>query len=490
MRLKFIFLIFIVLSIFSACKKDNSFNFNKAFFLEKSEFTPLNKPFPYKFNQSYKVISGIFIKPLNITINNQNSTYFNINIWTFIAILLISFTLASLFFNWLLKKKILEKTKKIQLALLNSEKTSKIKTNFIQNISHEIRTPMNGILGYSELLKKEQISVPELNLYVNTIIESGKDLVHIIDNMLELSALQTDESTIHNELINLAEVIENIVSTFKTKAGKKKIELIFNNNEPEKNILIDKLRLIKILKNIIDNAIKFTHSGVVSVSYKLINSRLEISIADTGIGIKKKDRELIFDSFAKLEKQTEQKLGGIGLGLTVAKKNALILGGEITFTSEVKKGSTFNTTLPVLISKTNILFNSTPTASVKKRHIYKILIAEDEQINFLLVNSILSRFEPYNFSITRAENGKEAIDFCKENNNIDLVIMDIRMPIMDGYQATSIIKKLRPNLPIIAHTAYSSDKDIQNAIEAGCDTVICKPINLKEFKQTILTFLK
>jgi len=416
--------------------------------------------------------------------------YYKLDFWLFTITFFGSILLASIFFNWLLKKKVAEKTKNLNVALNKAKKRSEIKTNFIQNISHEIRTPMNGILGYSELLKKESITEPEQNLYVKTIINSGKDLVQIIDNILELSDLETNSTTVHKEFINLSDFFETIITSFKSKTQRKKIKLILDKEyiNKEQTISIDKFRLSKILKNIIDNAIKYTHKGFVMISYKVEYSKLKVIVTDTGIGIKEDNKKLIFNSFGKLEKQNDNELGGIGLGLSVAKRNAVILGGTISFVSEEKKGSIFTITLPFEKSTNRPNKNFIPISNSSKKT-YNILIAEDEHINFMLVNSILSRFKPYDFSITRVENGREAVDFCLENNNIDLVLMDIRMPIMDGHEATSLIKQIKPNLPVIAHTAYSSDKDIQSAIESGCDTVICKPINLKEFKKTIVTFL-
>lgn len=416
--------------------------------------------------------------------------YHKFDFWLTAFVVLVLFLLSSLLFNWLLKKKVKEQTQEIKSAFLKAEKNSSIKTNFIQNISHEIRTPMNGILGYSELLKKEAVTPEEQSMYINTIIDSGKDLVHIIDNMLEISELQTDQHSVKKELTNINDVFENLIALYTPKTAKKNIELIYKNecsdNEP---VIIDKIRFIKIIKNIVSNAIKFTQKGFVVITYEKKGGLLHIHVTDTGIGIKKKDQALIFDGFLQLEKEIAQRIGGMGIGLTVAKKNALIIGGEISFISEENKGTTFYIKLP--FEK-----GIDPIESAKKskppkieENIHQVLIAEDEEINFMLVKSILSKFEPYNFLITRAENGQEAVTIFKENEHIDLVLMDIRMPIMDGYEATGIIKKMRPSIPVIGHTAYSSEKDIQNALNAGCDTVIRKPINLKEFKETILTYI-
>ena len=413
--------------------------------------------------------------------------FYRLNFWFYVIGCAIIILLASLYFNWFLNKKVNERTIELNEALIKATKTSCIKTNFIQNISHEIRTPMNRILGYSELLKKEEVSPSEQYEYIDSIINDGKNLVHIVDNVLEISDLQSEEHSVNADFVDISKVFDHVIAFYKPNSEKKGIQLILqpvDNND--KFIYTDRLRLIKILKNVIGNAIKFTSEGKVVVSFKKRNSDLEIQVSDTGIGIKKSKQDIIFDEFLKLEESNVQKLSGIGLGLAVAKNNTTILGGEISFISEENDGSTFYIKLPCLNANGHIAEPDPNVLEPPINQTFKILVAEDEEINFMLVKSILNQFKPYTFIVIRAKNGKEAVNIFKENVQIDLILMDIKMPIMDGYEATTIMKRLRPNIPVIAHTAYSSDKDLNAAHMAGCDSVICKPINLMHFKQTII----
>ncbi|GAA4114090.1 hypothetical protein GCM10022393_13370 [Aquimarina addita] len=440
-----------------------------------------------------KAVNNISLEEREVIFNNwllkkSWPIYYELQFWLFVLFGLGLFIAVNLYHNRRLKKAVIKKTNEIRSALEASKKSNQIKNNFIQNISHEVRTPMNGILGYSELLRKDEVSVEQQKLYANIIIDSGKNLIHIIDNILEISSLQTTQQTIHPELTDLTEVFEDLISQYRFLVEEKKIDLLFEPNifNQKDLIIIDKIKLIKILRSIIDNAIKFTSEGFVKISYVKKEQILNITIEDTGIGMNSEETSIIFDSFSQLEKEISKKAGGLGLGLTIAKEHVSLLGGEISFTSNENEGSIFHISLPF-----------TPTNSInekeqkpEKKRTYQVLVAEDEEINFLLVNSLLSRFDPYKFSIIRAGNGKEAVSIFKKNKQIDLILMDIRMPIMDGYEATTIIKKIDSSIPIIAHTAYSSDVDVQNAYHAGCDSVVSKPINLEEFKQTIINYIK
>lgn len=442
-----------------------------------------------------KAIDDISIKEKDEIFNKwlltkNEPVYYELSFWFSVLAFLGTFIIIILIFNWRLKKKVIERTTKLELALEETRKSNNVKNKFLQNISHEIRTPMNGILGYSELLRKKNISEQEQTSYINTIIQSGKKLVHTVDNILEMSNLHATSNTPDNVPVNLPEIFENLENLFKAEASKKGIHLKIERHPYFiDTISIDRSRLIKILNNITSNAVKFTDKGTVKISYSSHDNILEIKIKDTGIGIAPDMRNIIFERFSNLEKEMYEKFNtGLGIGLTIAKKNVLTMGGEISFISEENKGTTFLISLPF---ESNALNQNQPNMEIQptKNNTYKVLVAEDEEINFLLVNSILTRYESYNFIVIRAENGKEAVRIFNENDDISLVLMDIRMPIMDGYQATRIIKSLKPELPIVVHTAYSTDKDIQNAYEAGCDHVISKPINLDEFKKVINMFI-
>jgi signal transduction histidine kinase/ActR/RegA family two-component response regulator len=440
-----------------------------------------------------KILSSIILKTYDgITTKEKNAIFDNwlfkvvtpfyekLSFWIFLSLLIVFLMLSILSVNSFLKYKIKISTANLRIAKEKAEESDRLKTNFIQNISHEIRTPMNGIIGFSELLEKGGLTIQEQKEYAKIIVRNSKELIVIIDNILEISKLQTEKIVIRPEEIELDTVLQNIYNNYKSKALEKNIALILENKiSPNHNqILIDKPRLIKILNNLIDNAIKFTPNGTVLIDCKVLNQSLLFSIKDSGIGIKKKDQKRIFHNFSQSEKEISKNYGGLGLGLSIAKKNANLIGGDISFTTEVNQGSTFKLVVPFVPVINSKEINAKSDSKENEKLVKQIvLIAEDGDINFLFLKTILSKIPDYNFIIHRAENGKEAVEICKENKEINLVLMDIKMPIMDGYEATERIKKLRPKLPVIAQTAFSTEEDIQKAINAGCDDFISKPID-------------
>ncbi|WP_062058813.1 response regulator [Aquimarina longa] len=415
--------------------------------------------------------------------------YKKANFWIgFTVLILVSFIII-LLLNRYLKYLIKQKTKELNIAKNCAEESNKLKTAFIHNISHEVRTPMNGIIGFSELLNDPEITPRQQKEYSKIVIDSSNQLINIIDDIIEISKLETNQVQVRFEETNLNTVLQLLFSDFQSKAISKNIAIRLNNklNEKQSIIHMDKLKINKILYNLIDNAIKFTFKGVIEISCQTKDKSLIIMIKDTGIGIRQEDQELIFKNFSQSEKEVTKSYDGLGLGLSIAIKNAKLIGGTISFSSMINKGSTFIVTLPYLpITTSNTSdtsLNKDKTSNVPIKQI--ILIVEDGNVNFLFLKTILLKMEGYKFIIHRAENGKEAVEICKKNTSIDLILMDIKMPIMDGYTATKKIKKIRPNIPIIAQTAYSTEDDIQKALDAGCDDFVSKPIDRKILKPII-----
>ena len=403
-------------------------------------------------------------------------------VWVFVILVIAMFLI-----NMLLKYKVAEKTKALVQAKDLAEESDRLKTNFIRNISHEIRTPMTGIIGFSEALKNPDLTKDERNEYTNIIINSGKELLSTIEDILEISRLRNREIIVTPEKTNLIVLIEMLFSVYQIRAKQKGIKLILDNKLPAQQhlISIDKSKLKKILSSLIDNAIKFTEKGHVTVCCNRDEDFVSIDIKDTGIGIAPKDIETIFNSFNQSEKEISKNYGGLGLGLTIARENSALLGGEIGLKSELGVGTTFTLKFPYIEavhpSEDNSLEASTSISQGK--HI--VLIAEDGDVNFLFLQMILQKMQGYTFTIHRAKNGKEAVDLCQENKMIDLVLMDIKMPIMDGYDATRAIKKIRPDLKIVAQTAYSTEDDIKKALDAGCDDFLSKPVDQNKLKSVL-----
>ena len=400
--------------------------------------------------------------------------------WIISSILFFSALASIIFIHFYLKFKIKQKTKELQIAKDNAEESNRIKTNFIQNISHEIRTPMNGIMGFSELLKSDSLTLEERKEYTEIIIDSGKDLITSVDNILEISVLETKQSKIRFTETNLRKLLEKLISEYNDKTIDKNLTIYFENKIPEeKNIIVtDKSKLSKILSNLVDNGIKFTNTGSITIFSYIVEDSIAISIKDTGIGIKQKDQDIIFKSFSQSEKEISKNFGGLGLGLAIAKEYTDLIGGKISFVSKENEGSTFLLKIPYTSMQNNAeLSNNKEGEILPEKHV--VLIAEDGEINFLFLKTVLTKMVDFEFVIYRAKNGKEAVEICEDNGKIDLVLMDIKMPVMDGYDATKRIKKMRPDLPVVAQTAYSTEEDIEKALAAGCDDFLAKPVDRK-----------
>ncbi len=413
----------------------------------------------------------------------------------FFAPLLIFFVLLLIIIidiNFYLSQIVKQKTAALRKATDVAEKDNSLKTAFINNVSHDIKVPVNNILLFSKFLKKEEMANVDKTVYIEAIVNSCKQLIENMDNTLEISKLQTKQVKLYQEETNITELLDVVFSTYETKAKKKGIELIVHNTIDEyKNLLlIDKIKFTKTIGALLRNAITYTNKGAVLVTCMIKKKYLTITVRDSGVGIDPKDQKHIFKSFSKSKDQISQRYQGLGLGLTIALENTKMMKGQLSFSSVLDKGSTFRLEIPyfpVLKEKSNK--ENIEIRRKENTKTYLILIAEDGDVNFLVLKTILSKMKEYSFTIHRAVNGKEAVLFSKETDMIDLILMDIKMPEMNGYEATKQIKQIYPLLPVIAQTAYTSKEDIKNAFDAGCDDFISKPINPKMLKKMIDTYL-
>ncbi|MFK5877861.1 MAG: PAS domain S-box protein [Flavobacteriaceae bacterium] len=388
--------------------------------------------------------------------------------------------------------------KEIEKELISSkekaEESNRLKTEFLHNMSHEIRTPMNGILGFTQLLDDAYLTDKKRTHFVNIIQNSGRELLHIIDDILEISKLETKQVSVVESEVCINDTFFELFSIFDLKAKEQGISLYFKKGllDAESTIYTDKVKLNKILSNLLENALKFTTRGYVAFGYNLKknNTLLEIYVKDTGIGIEPEKQKIIFERFSQAEKKISRKAGGLGLGLSIAKENAELLDGEISVESKMMDGATFTVTIPYKpVVKKNAVKKE--KGSLKKE-IQKctILIAEDEEVNFLFLEILLVDKLRVPCKILHAIDGEEAVEMCKDNPNIDLVLMDIKMPKLNGYEATKEIKKIRPELPIVAQTAYSTREDMKKATDAGCVEFITKPINKDILNKIIGKYLR
>ena len=363
-----------------------------------------------------------------------------------------------------------------------AELANRLKTEFLRNMSHEIRTPMNGIIGFSDMIDEPGISAEKRQYFSKIVQNSSRQLLKIIDDILEISTLETKKVALYEEPFYLNDFLMQLFSVFELKAKERSISLYLYKELPDEEsyIICDKTKLNKILSNLIENAIKYTFKGYVEIKYFIKDDKLNLAVKDTGIGISGQNQELVFERFAQEDKELSNKKGGLGLGLSIAKENAELLRGNISLESGKGKGSTFTLSIPY--KKAGVKSTDEPKIS---KQIFTILIAEDEEINYMYLSEILRD----RFKTIHAKNGKEAIDLSLKSNNIDLILMDIKMPDMDGHQATRIIKENNPRIPIIAQTAYSSIFDKKLSLQSGCDDFISKPINKDELLDMIDRYL-
>lgn len=386
-------------------------------------------------------------------------------------------------------KNLEEQTAELVKSKEKAEESNRLKTEFLNNMSHEIRTPMNGILGFSQFLSDENLPIAKRNYFIKIIQNSGNQLLRVIDDILEISRLETKQVKVIEKPVCLNDLLMELFSVFDLKAKENQIPLYIKTelSDEQSTIYTDKSKLNKIISNLLENSFKYTNKGSINFGYKLINNNIEIFVKDTGIGINIEKQKIIFERFLQENEETSRASGGLGLGLSIAKENTELLGGEISVNSIKWKGSTFTVSIPYKPVNTNFKmhnFNENNN-NIKEKLKYTILIAEDEEMNYLFLEILVSKIFNQNCNILHVIDGVEAVKLCKEKAAIDLILMDINMPKMNGLEATKKIREFSPNLPIIAQTAYSSIEDKEKAVSAGCNGFISKPINKEELKTII-----
>lgn len=374
--------------------------------------------------------------------------------------------------------------KQLEIEKSKAEQSDKLKTAFLTNLSHEIRTPMNAILGFSDLLDSDFINETEKKEYIKIVKSSGKSLVSIIDDLIEMSKIDSNLVKPNATSIDIDEFIDALYNSLKVAIPKdKKIALILvkSSLKIDKKVITDEVKLRQIITNLIVNAFKFTNSGYVKLCYQWndFENKLEFSVEDTGIGIEKENQELIFDRFRRVDGDYSIKVGGLGLGLAITKAYVEMLEGEIGLTSELGKGSKFSFSIPITydLSSEKVQKEEKSSDEVginKLNSIATILIAEDDNINFLLFQKLIKE---YDCNVIRARDGEEAVEFAKNTKDIDIILMDIKMPRLSGFDAFLKIRSFNKNTPIIAQTAFSASDEINKIKELGFDGYITKPID-------------
>jgi signal transduction histidine kinase/ActR/RegA family two-component response regulator len=369
-------------------------------------------------------------------------------------------------------------------------KSDKLKSAFLANMSHEIRTPMNAIIGFSELLRNKNTN-EQKRMYLNIIRNSGNHLLRLINDIIDLSKIEAGDMTIERSDFSILALFTELKKYYEVeliRRNKSNVKIDFSF--PDRDIWFnsDPFRIKQILSNLLDNSVKFTSDGYINFSCEKKDDNLIFSVRDTGIGIPEDDKTKIFDRFIKFDYEG-MNTEGSGIGLSIVEKMVKIFDGQIWFTSELGVGSSFHVSLPYLPAKSkNPPVSNAQTKQKKYLSMTRpILIVEDDRTSSLL---LLELFRPYNVHLYHVTDGEDALNIIRQYPEIGLVFMDLKLPFMDGYLTTKAIKLLRPNISVIALSAYALTGDREKAIEAGCDDYIPKPVDLEKLKRIIEEYIE
>lgn len=381
----------------------------------------------------------------------------------------------------------------LQVAKTKAEEADRLKSAFLANMSHEIRTPMNAIIGFADLLGRDELCISDKDKYISIIKSSSNTLLNLINDIIDLSKIEVGQISLKFIDFNINQLMHELYATYHSSLNKK-VNLKYDNSSGQELTLThsDPFRLKQIFVNLIDNAIKFTDEGTISYGFKeTSDNRLLFYVKDTGIGIPLDKQEMIFDRFRKLEEDKQKVYRGTGLGLTISKKLVQMLGGDIWVESEPGKGSAFYFNIPH-----KKISNPLKTSNIEQKaglgirepdwSNKTILIVEDEEMNYEFLEKLL---KPTGIKVLWAKDGRESVETVELETGIDLVLMDIKLPIMDGLTATGKIKEINKKLPIIAQTAFAMKGDREKLLEGGCDDYISKPIISEELFEKIHQYI-
>lgn len=386
-----------------------------------------------------------------------------------------------------------ERTRDLIAAKERAEESDRLKTAFLQNISHEIRTPMNGILGFLSLLREEDLSAEDQELYFTLIKQSSARMINTVTDIMDISKIEAALVQPRYTTTNLSELVRKMVAQFAPDAAIKGVELRWQVLTPgtwDTMIVTDREKVNTIISHLLRNAIKYTEYGAIELGYSQVGNHIQIYVKDSGIGIPDDRLHAIFDRFVQAEVSDTRQHEGSGLGLTISKAYVEMLNGKITVESALGTGSCFTVTIPYLPSGDSSTPAQSPTppltGTVKIKKL-KIIIAEDDDLNAMYLQSILKPIASY---LYLAKNGEDAIALLEQHPDTDLILMDIKMPRMDGYEATRRIREKNSEIIIIVQTAFALAGDRETALEMGVNDYITKPIKKELLLEIIGNFSK
>ncbi len=443
-------------------------------------------------NGEYQRIFDKWISPYN---KNDNDWHNYLKYILILGTFIVSLFLLLLIINRILQTQVRSKTKDLQQQLaknsqimaeletqkIKAEESDKMKSAFLANMSHEIRTPMNGILGFTELLKSPDFSPEKQAHFIEIIQRSGNRMLETINNIIYVSILESGMEKPQIKEVNVQSIMHELLNFFSPEASSKGLKLSLNENISisSKSFFTDEYKLNSILTNLIKNALKFTKEGSIEIKYSLYDTAAEFWVIDTGIGIAPSKQASIFGQFVQADYSHSNGYEGSGLGLSISKGYVKLLNGEINLESEQYKGSTFYVRIPndartEFTSGKNV---QSPETILQLTSKYKIIIAEDDETSFLYLEQVLKDVAEH---LIRAKDGIEVVELAKKHSDCDIILMDIKMPKLNGFEATKEIRKFNKDVFIIAQTAYAQESYKSEVMEAGCNAYISKPIDKQE----------
>lgn len=378
-----------------------------------------------------------------------------------------------------------------------AEESDRLKTAFLSNMSHEIRTPMNGILGFSSLLTQTDITNEEYKQYVDIINDAGNQLLNTINGIIDIARIDAKEIVIENKDVNISVLVSQLTKQFSEKAAEKGLQFSVDSFLEESNLTFkcDESKLNSIFSSLINNAIKYTHKGSIAIGGVLKEDYIEFYVQDSGIGIPEDRQEAVFQKFVQADLEDKDAYQGSGLGLTIAKEYTEFLGGTIRLDSEMGEGTTFYFTIPYKNGLLNQRLadmqfeeddSKAPGIEVPYRKLH-IMVVEDDLVSYTYLNTLLSNF---NCKVIHKTNGQDALEYCQEHDDLDMIFMDIRMPRMNGYKTTQEIRKINPNVNIIFQSAHVLQEEKEKSKAAGGNDYLCKPIRKTDLKRIVLRHIR
>lgn len=374
----------------------------------------------------------------------------------------------------------------LMAAKEKAEESDRLKTAFIQNISHEIRTPMNGIVGFLDLLQQPDVSTERRKEYIEIINSCTAQLATLVNDLIDISKIETGAIDLYLSEFEVDQLLNEVHATYSKSAISKNLVLETVNDIGNVLIKSDRDKVKQIVNNLVSNAIKFTEKGKIRIKISGNSGNLLITVSDSGIGVSEHALTIIFDRFRQAETGLNRSFGGSGLGLAITKGYVDFLGGEIWVDSAPDIGSVFTASIPVEFTS-DMKSSSKGDSGIQITQKLKILVAEDDEVNYLYIRELLNR---PNFEVIWARNGSEAVELFKSYSGFDLVLMDIKMPVLNGYDATQKIRSINPEIPVIAVTAFAFKEDIERATTAKFSGYVVKPIDKKELIMKINSVLK